>query len=281
MLPLDFSPQKRKGQNFLIDNNIIAKIIKEVSLTKKSLAIEIGPGQGALTRELANHSQKVIAVELDKKLYNYLKPILKDSSNIVLINEDILEFNIAKFIKEKGIKQKITLVGNIPYSLTTPILEYVFQNVHFFDNIFLMVQKEFALRLMAKPNSKDYSSISCFAQFYTNIKILFSVKKTCFRPMPKVDSCFIKLEPKQPDFWKDELKPKDIDLLFKIIRIAFNQRRKTILNSLSKVLDKNRLSQVLIRLAVNENKRAENLTLEDFIQISNLCFDYFDSSIII
>lgn len=281
MLPLDFRPQKRRGQNFLVDRNIVKKIIKVISLTKKDVVLEIGPGQGILTGELASQAKDVVAVELDKKLYSYLQSFLRDVSNVNLINEDILKFNIAEFSKKEKIKQKITLIGNIPYNITTPILEYIFKNIVFLDSVFLMVQKEFALRLVAKPNTKDYSSISCFTQFYVRPRLLFSVKRTCFRPRPKVDSCFIQLEPMKPDFWQYELKPKDEKLLFKIIQTAFNQRRKTISNSLSPILDKERLANIFSKLKIKENSRAENLSIQEFIKISNLCFDYFNSRFII
>ena len=281
MLPLDFRPQKKKGQNFLIDRNIVNKIIKATSPTKRDIVLEIGPGQGILIGYLANQAKRVIAVELDKKLYHYLQSTLKNVNNINLINGDILKFNIADFSKKEKFKQKITLIGNIPYSITTPILEYIFKNITFFGSVFLMVQKEFALRLTAKPNTKDYSSISCFAQFYVNPKLLFSVKRTCFKPKPKVDSCFIQLVPRKADFWQDELKPKDEELLFKVIQTAFNQRRKTISNSLSPILDKGKLADIFSKLKIKPNSRAENLSIQEFIKISNLCFDNFNSGLII
>ncbi|MBL7131469.1 MAG: ribosomal RNA small subunit methyltransferase A [Candidatus Omnitrophica bacterium] len=281
MLPLDFHPKKRRGQIFLIDKNIITKIIKAISLNRGNIVLEIGPGQGILTEELANYAKKVIAVELDKKLYDYLQTLLKNFVNIELINKDILKFDIEKFLRNKKIKQKITLVGNIPYNITTPILEYIFENIRFLNTAYLMVQKEFALRLIAKPNTKDYSSISCFAQFHTNPSLLFTVKKTCFRPRPRVDSCFIKLEPKKSDYWSDSLSLKNKKWLFKIIRSAFNQRRKNILNSLSAILDKGKILSILLKLNIDWRKRAEDLSIQDFIKISNLCFDYFNSRHII
>lgn len=281
-MPLsDFHPKKRKGQTFLIDKNIVAKILTAVCVSGKDVVLEVGSGKGTLTNELAVRAKRVVAVELDKKLYNYLKTILGDCDNTELIRNDILRFDLAKYIQKNKIKQKIVLIGNIPYSITTPILEYIFENIRFLSAAYLMVQKEFALRLVAGPNSKDYSSLSCFAQFFVDPKILFSVKQTCFSPRPKVDSCFVKLEPKNPDYWKNEIELKDKELLFKVIQTAFNQRRKKILNSLSVVLDKDKLSKILLELGIDVHKRAENLSIHDFIKISNLCFEYLDSRHII
>jgi len=267
-LPFNFHSKKRFGQNFLTDKNILDKILKSVSASKDDVVLEIGPGEGILTKELLSQVRKVIAVELDKHLYGYLKKDLGDFGNIELINSDILEFNLEGFLKKINVKDKIKLVGNIPYNITTPILEYVFSNIDLIDSVYIMVQKEFALRLVARPNTKDYSSISCFMQFHMEPKLLFTVRKTCFSPKPKVDSCFIRLLPRQL-----KLKPKDNDLLFKVIRNAFNQRRKNILNSLSTLLDKDEVAGILAKLHLNSNLRAENLSLEDYIRISNAFFD--------
>jgi 16S rRNA (adenine1518-N6/adenine1519-N6)-dimethyltransferase len=281
MFPSEFRPQKRKGQNFLIDKNIVCKILRTVSITDRDVVLEIGPGKGILTKELASHAEKVIGVELDKKLYAYLLESLKDLDNTTLINQDILKFDVSQFRQKNKIKSKLTLVGNIPYNITTPILEYIFQNIQLWQNVYLMVQREFARRLIAGPNTKDYSSVSCFTQFHVNPKVMFLVKKTCFRPQPKVDSCFISLEPKGSNYWRNDLCPKDKNLLFKTIQTAFNQRRKIILNSLSTMVNKDKLSKILYILNIDQNVRAENLSLQDFIKIINLCFDYSNSSNII
>jgi len=276
MLLLDFYPKKSKGQNFLVDKNIINKILNSISLSKDDVVLEIGPGYGNVTRGLASCAKKVIAVELDKKLYEYLIRYLESFKNIEFVNKDILKFDIANLLKKLKINQKIKIFGNIPYSITTPILEYIFDNKNFLNAAYLMVQKEFAQRLTAKPNTKEYSSISCFTQFHANPTVLFQVKKTCFRPEPKVDSCFIRLEPNIFDKNYFDLAIKDEELLFKIIHSAFNKRRKNILNSLSSVIEKDRLSSILLKLDINMQSRAENLSLQDYVKISNLCFDYFE-----
>ncbi|MDD5291863.1 MAG: 16S rRNA (adenine(1518)-N(6)/adenine(1519)-N(6))-dimethyltransferase RsmA [Candidatus Omnitrophica bacterium] len=267
-LPLNFHSKKRFGQNFLTDKNILSKILKSISVSEDDVILEIGPGKGILTRGLLPWADKVIAVELDKYLYGYLKTDLGDFNNLELINSDILEFDLRGFLKKINVKHKIKLTGNIPYNITSPILEYVFSNINLIDSVYIMVQKEFALRLVARPNTKDYSSISCFVQFHMEPTLLFTVKRTCFSPKPKVDSCFVRLLPRQL-----RLKPKDNDLLFKVIRNAFNQRRKNVLNSLSTLLDKGEVTDILAKLRLNSNLRAENLSLEDYIRISNAFFD--------
>jgi len=281
MLPLDFHPKKSKGQNFLKDINILKKIVENLSVSKNSIVLEIGSGKGVLTEELSKKVKKVVAIELDRKLHCYLSDKFRNSENIQLYNKDILKFELDKFVKKNKINQKLVVVGNIPYSITTPILEYVFKNIQFINKAYLMAQKEFAKRLIAEPNSKDYSSLSCFAQFHVDANLLFHVNRTCFWPRPKVDSSFIELIPKKVNFWENSFNLKSKKLLFKIIKAAFSQRRKNILNSLSAVLGKQQMSQILDKLNIDFRKRAENLSIQDYIKISNLCFDYFNSRNII
>lgn len=265
MFPSDFHPKKRFGQNFLKDKNIINKILNTTSLSSEDVVLEIGSGKGILTKGLAQKAKQVIAVELDRNLYEALRQQILDVSNLDLINIDILELNLKSLLEQRRIKSKIKVVANIPYSITTPILEYIFENINLFSDIYLMVQREFALRLVAQPNTKSYSSLSCFTQFHTDIKLLFSVKRTCFRPQPRVDSYFINLKPKKLDFWPIT----DKQLLFRIIRTAFNQRRKNILNSLATIADKKKISQILTQLNIDWQLRAENLSIQDYIKITD------------
>jgi 16S rRNA (adenine1518-N6/adenine1519-N6)-dimethyltransferase len=266
-LSLNFHSKKKFGQNFLTDKNILSKIVEAVGLCGDDIILEVGPGKGVLTKELVKKAKRVIAVELDKYLYGQLKSELEPCQNLELVNADILEFDSAEVLKKS--QSKIKIVGNIPYSITTPILEYIFENIDLVASAYLMVQKEFALRLVAEPNTKDYSSISCFTNFHVEPKLLFKVKRTCFIPQPQVDSCFVRLLPRQPGFWP----VKDKNLLFKVIRTAFNQRRKNILNSLSSLSDKDVVSGVLAELNLDAKLRPENLSLDDYIRISNVCFD--------
>ena len=266
-LSLNFHSKKKFGQNFLTDKNILSKIVEAVGLCGDDIILEVGPGKGVLTKELVKKAKRVIAVELDKYLYGQLKSELEPCQNLELVNADILEFDSAEALKKS--QSKIKIVGNIPYSITTPILEYIFENIDLVASAYLMVQKEFALRLVAEPNTKDYSSISCFTNFHVEPKLLFKVKRTCFIPQPQVDSCFVRLLPRQPGFWP----VKDKEFLFKVIRTAFNQRRKNILNSLSSLSDKDVVSGVLAELNLDAKLRPENLSLDDYIRISNVCFD--------
>jgi 16S rRNA (adenine1518-N6/adenine1519-N6)-dimethyltransferase len=268
-MPSNFHPQKRFGQNFLIDKNILGKILQAISISADDTILEIGPGRGMLTKELTKAAKKVIAVELDKYLCNLLKSELKSLDNLQLFNEDILEFALRKTLRQARINKKIKIIGNIPYNITTPILEYIFENIDLWQGAYLMLQKELALRLMAKPGTKDYSSLSCFVNFYTEAKILFKVRRSCFRPQPKVDSCFVRLLPRLKNYWP----VKDKAILFKVIRSAFSQRRKNILNALSLLVDKDKLIGILAKLNLDTNLRPENLSLTDYIRISNVFFD--------
>jgi len=268
-LPTNFHPSKRLGQNFLKDFNILNKILRSISLSKEDIVLEIGAGKGILTKAIANQAKKVIAVEVDRRLCNFLADELRDYDNISLINHDILEFNLKDYLKNQKIKKKIIIVGNIPYSITSSIIDYIFKNTSLVESIYLMVQKEVAERIVAKPNSKEYSSLSCFAQYYSKPRRLFLIKSTCFWPQPEVNSYFIELIPIKKSAIPKELRPKDERLLFQVIRACFNQRRKTILNCLARILYKDRAKKILISLGISENSRAENISLNEFIKISN------------
>ena len=256
-------PKKSLGQNFLIDNNILNKIISESSVTKKDTILEIGAGSGALTFKLADKAKYVFALEIDFKLCDLLEQRIAGRRNIKLIKKDILKFSFSslKPIPKKGIK----VIANIPYYISTPIIGHLLKNRKNIDGIFLTIQKELADRMIAQPGSKDYSSLSCFVQFYTEPKKLFIIKKNSFLPPPKVGSCFLSLKILK----KVRFKVKDEKLLFKIIRTAFQMRRKTILNSLSSIMPKEKLKEVFLRLKIDPTLRAENLTLKDFVTIAN------------
>ena len=265
----NFRPKKRLGQSFLINQNISQKIIAASGLARNDIILEIGPGKGILTKELARRVSRVVAVEVDKRLYADLLKTLKDCVNVSLLKQDILKFDLKGYLKQESIINKIKIVANIPYSITTLILEYVFDNIDVLDSVYLMVQKEFAQRIVAKAGTKDYSSLSCFAQFHTFAKILFTVKRNCFWPQPKVDSCFIELKARSPESWIEDLRPKDEKLLFKLITGAFCYRRKTILNSLAYIIDKEKIAQILANLKIDPHLRPENLSIEQYIRISN------------
>ncbi|MFC1752207.1 16S rRNA (adenine(1518)-N(6)/adenine(1519)-N(6))-dimethyltransferase RsmA [Thermoproteota archaeon] len=264
-----FYPKKRLGQSFLIEKNITQKIIKAASLDSDSIVLEIGPGKGILTQELCFNAKEVIAVEIDSKLYETLKMGLSDIGNLRLLNQDILALDLKKLLRKIGIRRKISIVANIPYRITTPILEYVFKNIELLTGVYLMVQREFALRLVARPDTKEYSSITCFTQFHCEPKLLFPVKRTCFRPQPRVDSYFIKLSVRERSQYLKLIKPGNSELLFKVVNTAFSQRRKRILNSLSRFIEKDKLFTILSKLEIDSNLRAENLSLKDYMRITS------------
>ncbi|MFA4853880.1 MAG: 16S rRNA (adenine(1518)-N(6)/adenine(1519)-N(6))-dimethyltransferase RsmA [Candidatus Omnitrophota bacterium] len=257
-------PKKRLGQNFLIDKNIQKKIIRTCNLCAEDIVLEIGAGTGDLTGQLALASKKVYALEIDQRLLPVLDENLKDLANYQVIQADILKFDINKFLREFKIKQKIKVIGNIPYYISSPIIEHL---IHYRDKIsaiFLTVQKEFARRAAAVPGSKEYGSFSCFAQYYLKPEILFEIKKNSFYPAPKVDSCFLSLKIRE----KPAVKVIDEAMLFKLIRLAFNQRRKTLRNSLEGIVAKERLEEFFNVHSIDKNVRPEDLSLEQFASLS-------------
>ena len=261
----DFKFSKSLGQNFLIDGNIIRKIVNDSDITKEDVVLEIGPGFGTLTEELAMHANKIVAVEKDSRLMEVLDFTLKDFSNVNIINEDILKVNI-KEIKEKfSPNRKLKVVANLPYYITTPIIEYLIDSKECIDSITVMVQEEVARRMVSKKDSKDYGSLSLYIDYNSNAKIIVKAPKNIFMPSPKVDSAVVKLDLENKDFNVDET------LLFKLIRSGFTKRRKNILNSLTTGfvnIDKQKLAETLEKLNLDKNLRAENLSLEDYVEIT-------------
>ena len=261
-----FAPLKRFGENYLIDKNIKDKIISEAGISKSDTVLEIGPGLGALTIDLAESGAEVFAVEKDPKAFRILQELVFGKyPNLHLFNDDILEFDLKKNVNAKLIK----VVGNLPYYVTTPIIEYVIQNGSVIDSALIVIQKEVAGRLSAKPGSKDYSSVSCFVQYHMLPEYLYTIKRASFHPAPEVDSSLIKLSMRT----EPPVKVRDEELFFKIIRGSFNQRRKSIINSLSReaVLStaKSDLTEVLERAGVDPSARPEDLSLAEFAAITN------------
>ena len=260
-----FKFSKSLGQNFLIDGNIVRKISQAGDITKEDYVLEIGPGIGTLTEELALNAKKVVAVELDESLLPVLDETLRDYDNIEIIHGDILKVDIHKLIEEKLGGGPVKVVANLPYYVTTPIIARLIEedlNIH---SIIVMIQKEVADRIVAVPNNKQYGSLSVFVNFYTHAEIMVKVSKTVFMPQPKVDSAVIKL------ILKKELPEVDREVFFKVVKSAFGKRRKTILNSLSSSglgLDKEIIKEVLEKSEIPLEKRAENLNIEDFLKIS-------------
>ncbi|MBM3255687.1 MAG: ribosomal RNA small subunit methyltransferase A [Candidatus Omnitrophica bacterium] len=255
--------KKSLGQNFLVDKNLQRKIAAGCSFKDTDTVLEIGPGRGALTRIIADKVKLLYAVEIDKDLCRHLEEEFKNSPNIKIIHHDILKLELpGYFIKPK---EKIKVVGNIPYYISTPIIERLLKYRQNIEEAFLTLQKEFAKRIVAKPGSGDYGSLSCFVQYYAQAQILFTIKKNSFFPVPKVDSCFLRLNMKD----KLPLGPEKEKEFFRVVRAAFNQRRKILRNSLQGVIPQSRLDHLFSKYNINKNTRPEELSQSDFINLIN------------
>ena len=268
----DFNFQKKFGQNFLIDTHVLDKICSESGLGKNDLAIEIGPGIGALTQYLAITAKAVVAVEIDKNLLPILGDTLKDYKNTELINADFLKLDLEKLIDEciqkYGEFDNIRIIANLPYYITTPIIMNVLESHTHIDSITVMIQKEVADRMQAAPGSKNYGALSLAVQYYSDPYVVAFVPQNCFIPRPKVGSSVIRL-----DIYKDKpIKTVNEKLMFQIIRAGFNQRRKTLVNSLINFeglqFSKNKIIHALSLLGKSEKIRGEALSLEEFAQLA-------------
>ena len=260
-----FKFSKSLGQNFLIDGNLVRKIVQESNINKNDYVLEIGPGMGTLTEELALNAKKVVAVELDKKLLPILDESLEGYDNVEIVYGDILKTDVKKLIEEKLEGGPVKLVANLPYYVTTPIIGKLLEEDLNLESISVMVQKEVALRMSAGPGSKDYGALSIFVNFYSNPRIVVKVPKTVFMPQPKIDSAVIKLE------LKKDLPDVDREKFFKIVKAAFSKRRKTIINALSTYgfdIDKEIIKNALVESGIRPDERAENISIEDFIKLS-------------
>ena len=266
-----FMFQKRFGQNFLIDTHVLEKIIKSAEITKEDVVLEIGPGIGTMTQYLCENAKEVIAVEIDKNLIPILEnDTLTEYDNVTIINEDILKVDLNALVKEKNDGKRIKVVANLPYYITTPIIMGLFEQGVPLQNITVMVQKEVADRMQAKPNSKDYGALSLAVQYYAKPYIVANVPPNCFMPRPNVGSAVIRLtlHEEQPVHVKDE------HLLFAIIRAAFNQRRKTLVNALTNAnelqLTKEVVQTALEQMGLSATIRGEALSLEQFAQLCEI-----------
>ncbi|MFA5275518.1 MAG: 16S rRNA (adenine(1518)-N(6)/adenine(1519)-N(6))-dimethyltransferase RsmA [Candidatus Omnitrophota bacterium] len=260
---MHIKPKKSLGQNFLIDRNIGDKIVNSCGLHPDDIVFEIGAGRGELTRLIAQKVKLVYALEIDKRLYENLVQEFEGRANVKFINADILKFNLKK-IKAGSIKIKV--VGNIPYYISSPIIEHLFQYSEMISDIFLTVQKEFAERASSLPGTKKYGSFSCFVRYYSQPEILFNISRSCFRPEPEVASAFLHLSLRETA----PVQVDDENALFKIIRAAFNKRRKTLRNSLEGVVGEGVLNEFFVSKNLDKNTRPERLSLEDFADILNL-----------
>lgn len=264
----DFAFQKRFGQNFLIDGRVIDKIIAAANITKEDTVLEIGPGIGTMTQYLAEAAGQVIAVEIDKNLLPIYEETLADYDNVTIINNDILKVDIHELIKGKA--DKVKVVANLPYYITTPIIMGLFENHIPAESITVMVQKEVADRMQSGPGSKDYGALSLAVQYYAKPYIVANVPPNCFMPRPNVGSAVIRLT----SWEKPPVMVRDEKLMFKLIRASFNQRRKTLQNGINNSVDlsftKEQVVEALRSMGLSETVRGEALTLEQFAKLSDL-----------
>lgn len=264
-----FAFQKKFGQNFLIDSNVLENIVEAAGITKDDFVLEIGPGIGTMTQYLCESARQVLAVEIDKMLIPILEDTLSEYDNVEVINQDVLKVDIKSLVEEKNAGKPIKVVANLPYYITTPIIMGLFESKVPIDSITIMVQKEVADRMQTGPGSKDYGALSLAVQYYADAKVMLNVSATCFMPRPNVDSAVIKLTRHQ----EPPVAVKDESLMFRIIRASFNQRRKTLVNGLknSSELDfsKEEITEAIKSIGKEENIRGEKLTLEEFAKLSN------------
>ena len=273
-----FNFQKRYGQNFLIDTNILKRIIEEAGVTKEDCVVEIGPGIGTMTQYLAESAREVVAVEIDKNLIPILEDTLSEYDNVTVINEDILKVDLRKLAEEKNNGRPVKIVANLPYYITTPIIMGLFENQVPLSSITIMVQKEVADRMQVGPGTKDYGALSLAVQYYAKPEIVLQVPPACFMPRPGVGSAVIRLtKHEQPP-----VRTKDEKKLFAVIRASFGQRRKTLANALTngfcyeaesgktQRVTRQQVYDVLEQMELSQTIRGEALTLEQFAELSDL-----------
>ena len=261
--------RKDYGQNFLINRIIPEEIAERCTDNPHSMILEIGPGIGCLTQELAMRFDKVVAIEIDKGLIPVLEKTLSEYDNVTVINNDVMKIDIASLVEEYSEGRPVSVCANLPYYITTPILMHLLESGVRFDSITVMVQNEVATRLIAPPGNSEYGAITAVLNYYGKVNRLFKVSAGSFIPAPKVDSAVIRI-----DLYKQSpFEIKDEKLFRALIKAAFEMRRKTLMNAVSAKLphiEKGRLAEALVSLGHPENVRGERLSVEDFANLSNL-----------
>ena len=268
-----FTFQKKFGQNFLIDDHILTKIVDAAEIKPDDLVLEIGPGIGTMTQYLAERAREVVAVEIDKALIPVLNDTLSGYPNVTIINEDILKLDIQKLVNERNGGEPVKVVANLPYYITTPIIMGLFESHVPLKSITIMIQKEVAQRMKVGPGSKDYGALSLAVSYYSRVNEVAIVSPSCFIPKPNVESAVVRLDV----YDKPPVETKDPEAMFKIIRASFRQRRKTLVNSLSNAgigLKKEQILSALVQMEKPEMIRGETFTLEEFAKLSDLLLPF-------
>lgn len=265
----DFQFKKQLGQNFLIDLHVLDKISRAADITSEDICLEIGPGIGSLTQVMAERAGRVIAVEIDDRLIGILKENLAAYDNVEIVNEDFMKLDLPKFFEEKKIDRPVKVIANLPYYITTPIIMELFESRVPLASVTVMVQEEVARRMQSGPGTKDYGALSLAVQYYAEPYIAAFVPQNCFMPRPKIGSAVIRLTShKEPP-----VKVKDERLMFKLIRAAFGQRRKTLVNAVSGSpelnISKEKLNEALEKCSMNVQIRGEALKLSEFAMLAD------------
>lgn len=267
-----FKFSKSLGQNFLIDESVLDKMTEGSLIDKNTNVIEIGPGFGTLTQRLCQCAKKVVAIEIDKTAVPILENNLMEFDNLTVINDDVLKCDLEKIINEQLDGETVRIAANLPYYITTPIIMHILESKINAASLCIMIQKEVAERIAAKPATKDYGALTVAVNYYSEPKMICHVPPSSFIPMPKVSSSVIMLE-------KREKPPVDVineKGFFKVVKAAFGQRRKTLLNALSNSpaipLGKEEVAQVLKNCGIDEKRRGETLAMQEFADIANLIF---------
>lgn len=265
-----FTFSKALGQNFIVNPSVCPRIAEEGGAAPGVGVLEIGPGIGVLTNQLARRAQKVVALEIDPRLLPILEETLGSFQNITVIGADVLKTDLAALIAREFPGMEVVVCANLPYYITSPVLMYILEGRLSIRSVTVMVQKEAAQRICALPGTRESGAISAAVRYYSEPRVLFPVARGSFYPAPEVDSAVLRLDIRQ----KPAVKVEDEALLFRVIRGSFSQRRKTVLNSLSSALElpKGEVAAVLERAEVPPSARAEGLTLEDFAAIANAVF---------
>jgi 16S rRNA (adenine1518-N6/adenine1519-N6)-dimethyltransferase len=267
-------PVKSLGQNFLTDDGIIDNIISYAGISESDIVIEIGPGVGSMTAKLAEKAGFVAAIEIDRHLIPVLESRLSGYSNIFILNEDVLKLDIKTQVidvakKISSLNGPIKVVSNLPYYITTPIIMKMLEDDPGISLMIFMVQKEVAARMAAKPGNKDYGALSVAVQYYCHPDIVMSVPPHCFIPQPEVDSSVVRLDV----YTRPPLMPNDKSVFFKVVKAAFGQRRKTLVNALFNsnnfIKSKEEIKDTLKSMGIDENERGENLSILQFVELSN------------
>lgn len=257
-------PKQNLSQNFLINDRAAKRIIDSLNLKGNDIVLEIGAGSGALTKYILNKAKKVVAVEIDRRLCDVLQQKFTSHHNLSIINADILKVNLQDLIQPEW---TCKVVGNLPYQITSPVLTFLLESRRLIDACVLMVQKEVALRLSSRPGDKDWSPLSIAVQLYADVEILFHLKPGSFFPRPGVDSSVIRLK----FLPQTKVQVKDEKWFFTVVRAAFGQRRKILLNSLTSNLDlpKGQLEVIFSKIGLDPKRRAETLEMDEFARLSS------------